>query len=138
MNYQIIEVYTLKVLGLILDTRTEQHYLQLQDEEGRTYRVKPYSYYIEWAGSLDTVDCVVGGIDELTKRPWFKLRKLDLLEKLYEVGESYPFVVREKCVDNNGAQYYVIEDNIRELSQRYYSKQNHEVGDLFSLIVKKY
>ena len=136
MNYQVNEVYTLKVLGLVLDTRTEQHYLQLQDEEGKTYRVKPFNYYIDWAGSLDTVDCVVGGIDELTHRPWFKLRKLDLLEKLYEVGESYPFVVREKCVDNNGAQYYVIEDNVREISQRYYSRSNHEVGDIFSLTVK--
>ena len=64
---------TLKVLGLVLDTRTEQHYLQLQDEDGKTYRVKPFNYYIDWAGSLDTVDCVVGGIDELTQRPWFKL-----------------------------------------------------------------
>lgn len=33
MNYQVNEVYTLKVLGLVLDTRTEQHYLQLQDED---------------------------------------------------------------------------------------------------------
>lgn len=32
MNYQVNEVYTLKVLGLVLDTRTEQHYLQLPDD----------------------------------------------------------------------------------------------------------
>lgn len=30
----------------------------------------------------------------------------------------------------------MIEDNVREISQRYYSRSNHEVVDIFSLTVK--
>ena len=132
MNYQVNEVYSFHVLELNQDPRTEQHYLLLQDDEGKQYRVKPFRYYIEWAGELDKVNCVCCGLDP---RPWFKLRKLDLLEKFYQVGDKYPFVVREKCNDSNGAQYYVIEDNILEIKQRYYTREEHAVGDLFSLIV---
>ena len=130
MDYQVNEVYSLKVLGIYLDPRTEQHYLKLQDTDGAEYRVKPFRYHIEWAGELETVNCVCCGLEP---RPWFKLRKLDLLEKFYQVGDEYPFVVREKCTDNNGAQYYVIEDNILEIKQRYYTKDEHDVGDIFLL-----
>ena len=133
MSYQVNEVYNLKVLGIYLDSRTEQHYLKLQDAEGAEYKVKPFRYHIEWAGELDSVNCVCCGLEP---RPWFKLRKLDLLEKFYQVGDEYPFVVREKCTDNNGAQYYVIEDNILEIKQRYYTKEEHDVGDIFLLTVK--
>ena len=133
MDYQVNEVYSLKVLGIYLDPRTEQHYLKLQDTDGAEYRVKPFSYHIEWAGVLETVNCVCCGLEP---RPWFKLRKLDLLEKFYQVGDEYPFVVREKCTDNNGAQYYVIEDNKLEIKQRYYTKEEHDVGDIFLLTVK--
>ena len=133
MDYQVNEVYSLKVLGIYLDPRTEQHYLKLQDTDGAEYRVKPFRYHIEWAGELETVNCVCCGLEP---RPWFKLRKLDLLEKFYQVGDEYPFVVREKCTDNNGAQYYVIEDNILEIKQRYYTKEEHDVGDIFLLTVK--
>ena len=133
MDYQVNEVYSLKVLGIYLDPRTEQHYLKLQDTDGAEYRVKPFRYHIEWAGELETVKCVCCGLEP---RPWFKLRKLDLLEKFYQVGDEYPFVVREKCTDNNGAQYYVIEDNILEIKQRYYTKEEHDVGDIFLLTVK--
>ena len=133
MDYQVNEVYSLKVLGIYLDPRTEQHYLKLQDTDGAEYRVKPFRYHIEWAGELETVNCVCCGLEP---RPWFKLRKLDLLEKFYQVGDEYPFVVRAKCTDNNGAQYYVIEDNILEIKQRYYTKDEHDVGDIFLLTVK--
>ena len=133
MSYQVNEVYNLKVLGIYLDSRTEQHYLKLQDAEGAEYKVKPFRYHIEWAGEIDSVNCVCCGLEP---RPWFKLRKLDLLEKFYQVGDEYPFVVREKCTDNNGAQYYVIEDNILEIKQRYYTKEEHDVGDIFLLTVK--
>lgn len=133
MSYQVNEVYNLKVLGIYLDSRTEQHYLKLQDAAGAEYKVKPFRYHIEWAGELDSVNCVCCGLEP---RPWFKLRKLDLLEKFYQVGDEYPFVVREKCTDNNGAQYYVIEDNILEIKQRYYTKEEHDVGDIFLLTVK--
>lgn len=133
MNYQVNEVYNLKVLGIYLDSRTEQHYLKLQDAEGAEYKVKPFRYHIEWAGDLDNVNCVCCGLEP---RPWFKLRKLDLLEKFYQIGDEYPFVVREKCTENNGAQYYVIEDNILEIKQRYYTKEEHDVGDIFLLTVK--
>lgn len=134
MSYQVNEVYNLNVLGIYLDPRTEQHYLKLQDAAGEEYRVKPFSYHIEWAGKLDNINCVCCGLEP---RPWFKLRKLDLLEKFYQVGDEYPFVVREKCVDeNNGAQYYVIEDNKLEIKQRYYTKEEHDVGDIFMLTVK--
>ena len=133
MSYQVNDVYNLKVLGIYLDSRTEQHYLKLQDAEGAEYKVKPFRYHIEWAGELDSVNCVCCGLEP---RPWFKLRKLDLLEKFYQVGDEYPFVVREKCTDNNGAQYYVIEDNILEIKQRYYTKEEHDVGDIFLLTVK--
>ena len=133
MDYQVNEVYSLKVLGIYLDPRTEQHYLKLQDTDGAEYRVKPFRYHIEWAGDLETVNCVCCGLEP---RPWFKLRKLDLLEKFYQVGDEYPFVVREKCTENNGAQYYVIEDNILEIKQRYYTKDEHDVGDIFLLTVK--
>lgn len=133
MDYQVNEVYSLKVLGIYLDPRTEQHYLKLQDTDGAEYRVKPFRYHIEWAGELETVNCVCCGLEP---RPWFKLRKLDLLEKFYQVGDEYPFVVREKCTENNGAQYYVIEDNILEIKQRYYTKDEHDVGDIFLLTVK--
>ena len=134
MNYQVNEVYSLKVLGIYLDPRTEQHYMKLQDIEGAEYKVKPFRYHIEWAGELDNVNCVCCGLEP---RPWFKLRRLDLLEKFYQVGEEYPFVVREKCTDaNNGSQYYVIEDNILEIKQRYYTRDEHDVGDIFLLTIK--
>ena len=136
MDYQINEVYTMKVLGLSIDRKTDKHYLQIQDEEGKQYRVKPFRYHIDWAGDIDTVNCVCSRIDPITNKPWFKLRKLELLEKFYQVGEEYPFVVREKCVDENtGAQYYEIEDNILEISQRYYTKEEHSIGDIFTLNV---
>lgn len=56
MSYQVNEVYNLKVLGIYLDSRTEQHYLKLQDAEGAEYKVKPFRYHIEWAGELDSVN----------------------------------------------------------------------------------
>ena len=133
MNYQVYEVYNLNVLGIYLDPRTEQHFLKLQDSHGDEYRVKPFRYHIEWAGALDNVSCVCCGLEP---RPWFKLRKLDLLEKFYQVGDEYPFVVREKCVETTGVQYYVIEDNNLEIKQRYYTKEDHSIGDVFLLTVK--
>ncbi len=132
MSYEVNEIYEFKVLEIYLDPRTEQHYLKLQDDEGETFRVKPFRYHIEWAGELDNVNCVCCGLEP---RPWFKLRKLDLLTKFYQIGGTYPFVVREKCRESNGAQYYVIEDNILEIKQRYYTTEEHAVGDLFCLTV---
>lgn len=133
MSYEINEIYEFKVQELYQDPRNEQHYLRLIDEEGNTFRVKPFRYHIEWAGDIDKVNCVCCG---LTPKPWFRLRKLDLLEKFYQIGEAYPFVVREKCHEENGAPYYIIEDNILEIKQRYYTKEEHAVGDIFSLTVK--
>ena len=133
MSYEINEIYEFKVQELYQDPRNEQHYLRLTDEEGNTFRVKPFRYHIEWAGDIDKVNCVCCG---LTPKPWFRLRKLDLLEKFYQIGEAYPFVVREKCYEDNGTLYYIIEDNILEIKQRYYTKEEHAVGDLFSLTVR--
>jgi hypothetical protein len=133
MSYEINEIYEFKVQELYQDPRNEQHYLRLIDEEGNTFRVKPFRYHIEWAGDIDKVNCVCCG---LTPKPWFRLRKLDLLEKFYQIGEAYPFVVREKCYEDNGTLYYIIEDNILEIKQRYYTKEEHAVGDLFSLTVR--
>ena len=136
-NYNLYEVHTLKVLSLNLDNRTEQHYLLVQDDNGAQYRVKPYHFQIDWKGDIDTIDCVVCGLDAVTGKPWFRQRKLDVLEQYYEVGETYPFIVREVCQDPNGAPYYMIEDNVLEISQRYYTNAPHDVGEFIKLTVSE-
>lgn len=136
-NYNLYDVHTLKVLSLNLDNTTEQHYLLVQDDHGVQYRVKPFHFQVDWSGEIDTVDCVVCGVDGATGKPRFCQRKLDVLEQFYEVGNPYPFIVREKCQDPNGAPYYMIEDNILEISQRYYTNAPHEVGDFINLTVSE-
>lgn len=132
--YQENEVYTFKALGINFDSKTEQHYLLVEDPEGFQFRVRPYRYQIDWAGDFDTVDCVAR-INEGTGNLWFVQRKLDILEQLYEVGEEYPFFVREQHTDQNGSNYYLIEDNIQEITQRYYTKAKHDIGDCILLTV---
>lgn len=136
-NYNLFDVHTLKVVELNYDNMRERYYLLVEDADGMRYKVKPYRFQIEWSGDIGEVDCVVCGLDELTGRPKFKQRRLDVLEQYYEVGETYPFFVRELCQDPNGAPFYMIEDNILEIKQRYYTNVPHAVGDCINLTVSE-
>lgn len=135
-QYKENEIYTFKALGINVDSKTEQHYLLVEDECGTQFRVRPFRFQIDWTGNIDTVDCVAR-VSEATGKLWFVQRKLDILEQLYEVGEEYPFFVREQHTDTNGAIYYLIEDNIQEITQRYYTKTHHELGDCILLTVSE-
>lgn len=136
MNYQKFEVYTFKVLGIILDSRSDRWFMQIEDEDHQTFKVKPYQWHIEWAGTIDTVNCVCTGTD-LAGRHKFVIRKYDILEKFYSVGESYTFTVNtEKATDpNSGQTYYEIVDKSQDISQRYYTNDDLKEGDSLTLTV---
>lgn len=136
MIYKQFEVYTFKVLGLILDIKSDRYFMKIQDEDLNTYNVKPYLWHIEWGNTIDTIDCVFRGNDILG-RPKFVIRKLDMLEKFYEIGKTYTFNIgSSKLKDQNtGSEYYEIVDRTQEISQRYYTNENHNEGDTIELKV---
>ena len=136
MTYKQFEVYTFKVLGLIFDIKSDRYFMKIQDEDLNTYNVKPYLWHIDWGNTVDTIDCVFRGNDALG-RPKFVIRKLDMLEKFYEIGETYTFnIASPKMKDQNtGSEYYEIVDRTQDISQRYYTNEDINEGDTIDLKV---
>lgn len=136
MGYKVNEVYTLKVVGMIFDTHTDRNYIQVQDDNLYFYKVKPYLWHIEWGGTPDTIDCVVTGFDSHGS-PKFVIRRLDMLEKFYSIGETYTFhISSDKCIDpKTGKKFYEITDKVQDISQRYYTEEDYKDGDSLELTV---
>lgn len=136
MTYQKFEIYTFKVLGIILDPKSDRWFMQIENDDQEKFNVKPYQWHLEWAGTIDTVNCVCVGND-MFGRPKFVIRKYDILEKFYSVGESYTFVINsEKTIDQNSRQtFYEILDKSQDISQRYYSNDDLNEGDPITLTV---
>lgn len=136
MRYKQFEIYTFKVLGLTFDIKSDRYFMQIQDEDGNKYNVKPYLCHIEWGNTVDTIDCVFRGNDALG-RPKFVIRKLDMLEQFYEIGRTYTFnIASAKTTDpNTGREYYEIVDRTQDISQRYYTNEDLNEGDTVGLKV---
>lgn len=136
MNYKVNEVYTLKVVGMIFDTHTDRNYIQVQDDDQILYNIKPYLWHLEWGGTPDTIDCVVTGFDNMGS-PRFIIRKLDMLEKFYSIGETYIFnISSNKCFDSKtGNKFYEITDKVQDITQRYYTEEDYNEGDKIELKV---